>query len=235
MQGRRILLAGLRWRVGNGESIRVTEDPWIPQPHTFKTRSRHPDLPLTVADLIDFVTKVWRCDLISRVFDPTEARLITSMPISQWGCPDRLMWHFHKQGVYTVRSGYDLALYLKRNGELGVKGDGEGSRASDQTAVWKGIWRLRIPPKLRTFIWKACRNALAMRHHLIKRRCRNALVFTGNRIQPCDAVALLLKQVDEFNEVHATERTQLPQRGLPSGSGGLRVLCGLALLRVWSS
>lgn len=211
------------------------------------------------------------------------------------------MWHFHKQGVYTVRSGYDLALYLKRNGELGVKGDGEGSRASDQTAVWKGIWRLRIPPKLRTFIWKACRNALAVRHHLVQRRvpvdngcafcdhefetqehlffqcefaramwfasplqldvrtlgtgdflvcwrslitlyeprgrveevlqlaafvlwriwkCRNALVFTGTRTQPCDAVALLLKQVDEFNEVHATERTQLVQRGLPSGAGG---------------
>lgn len=66
MQGRRILLAGLRWRVGNGESIRVTEDPWIPKPHTFKTCSRHPDLPLTVADLVDSATKVWRCDLISQ-------------------------------------------------------------------------------------------------------------------------------------------------------------------------
>ncbi|CAB4277831.1 unnamed protein product [Prunus armeniaca] len=61
------------------------------------------------------------------------------MPLSRWGCPDRLMWHFHKQGVYTVRSGYGLALYLKRNGELGFKGDGEGSRQSNQAAVWKGI------------------------------------------------------------------------------------------------
>ncbi|CAB4283736.1 unnamed protein product [Prunus armeniaca] len=170
MQGRRILLAGLRWRVGNGESIQVSEDPWIPTPHTFKTSSRHPDLPLTVADLIDSELKIWRCDLISRLFYPNEARLITSMPISRWGCPDRLMWHFHKQGVYTVRSGYDLALYLKRNGELGVKGDGEGSRQSNQAAIWKGIWRLRIPPKIRTFVWKACRNALVVRHHLKKRR-----------------------------------------------------------------
>ncbi|CAL9012588.1 unnamed protein product, partial [Prunus brigantina] len=107
----------------------------------------------------------WRCDLISRLFPPNEARLITSLPISRWGCPDRLMWHFHKQGVYTVRSGYDLALYLKRNGELGVKGTGEGSRQSGQAAVWKGIWRLRIPPKLQTFLWKACRSALAVRHN----------------------------------------------------------------------
>ncbi|CAL8993020.1 unnamed protein product, partial [Prunus brigantina] len=139
LQGRRILVAGLRWRVGNGESIRVAEDPWLPQPYTFKTSSRHPDLPVIVADLIDPGLKTWRCELISRLFTPNEARLITSLPISRWGCPDRLMWHFHKQGVYTVRSGYDLALYLKRNGELGVKGTGEGSRQSAQAAVWKGI------------------------------------------------------------------------------------------------
>lgn len=61
-------------------------------------------------------------------------------------------------------------MYLKRNGELGVKGDGEGSGQSNKAAVWKGLWRLRIPPKLRIFVWKACRNALAVRHNLQKRR-----------------------------------------------------------------
>lgn len=87
MQGRHILLAGLLWRVGNGKRIRVTKDPWyggatyfIGMPYTFKTCSRHPDLPLT--DLIDSDLKVWRCDLITRLFDPQEARLITSMSIS---------------------------------------------------------------------------------------------------------------------------------------------------------
>ncbi|KAH0987176.1 hypothetical protein GBA52_014353 [Prunus armeniaca] len=44
-------------------------------------------------------------------------------------------------------------------------------------------------------------------------KCRNALVFTGVLVQPCDAVAVLLKQVDEFNEVHAVEQTQLQQQG----------------------
>ncbi|KAI5340961.1 hypothetical protein L3X38_020235 [Prunus dulcis] len=102
LQGRRILLAGLRWRVGNGERIRVTEDPWLPKPYTFKTSSRHPELPMIVAELIDSESKAWRCDLISQLFEPHEVRLITSMPISRWGCPDRLVWHFHKQGAYTV-------------------------------------------------------------------------------------------------------------------------------------
>ena len=33
--GRQILTRGLRWRVGNGELIRVA-DPWLPKPHSFK-------------------------------------------------------------------------------------------------------------------------------------------------------------------------------------------------------
>lgn len=52
MQGRHILEAGLRWRVGIGEQICVALDPWLPTPHTFKTRSKHPDLPPMVADMI---------------------------------------------------------------------------------------------------------------------------------------------------------------------------------------
>ncbi|CAB4314239.1 unnamed protein product [Prunus armeniaca] len=51
-------------------------------------------------------------------------------------------------------------------------------------------------------------------------KCRNALVFTGVLVQPCDAVALLLKQVDEFTEVQAAGQTQLQQRGVPPGSVG---------------
>ncbi|CAB4263591.1 unnamed protein product [Prunus armeniaca] len=81
MQSRQILEAGLRWRLGIGERSRVTLDPWLPTPHTFKTQSEHPHLPPMVADMIDADLKTWR-----------------------------------------VRSGYELALFLKRNGELGVKG-----------------------------------------------------------------------------------------------------------------
>lgn len=38
-----------------------------------------------------------------------------------------LIWHFTKPGDYTVKSGYELAVNLQRNGEIGGKGEGESS------------------------------------------------------------------------------------------------------------
>ncbi|KAI5346475.1 hypothetical protein L3X38_014354 [Prunus dulcis] len=52
-------------------------------------------------------------------------------------------------------------------------------------------------------------------------KCRNTLVFTGVRIQPCDAVALLLTQVDEFNVVNVATTVPAQQPGAPSDSVGV--------------
>ena len=40
-----LLKAGLRWRIGDGESVQIFEDRWIPRPHTFKTISTPLSLP----------------------------------------------------------------------------------------------------------------------------------------------------------------------------------------------
>ncbi|CAL9030288.1 unnamed protein product [Prunus brigantina] len=60
IQGRRVLEADLRWRIGNGESVRISEDGWLPKPYTFKVLSRHPDMPHRVVELIDLEIKYGR-------------------------------------------------------------------------------------------------------------------------------------------------------------------------------
>ncbi|CAN1797165.1 hypothetical protein LINPERHAP1_LOCUS21170, partial [Linum perenne] len=37
--------------------------------------------------------------------------------------------------------------------------------------LWKWLWQLDLPPKVRFFIWRACRNALPTRIGLNRRRC----------------------------------------------------------------
>ncbi|KAI5353735.1 hypothetical protein L3X38_006629 [Prunus dulcis] len=105
LQGRSVLVVGLRWRVGNGDNIRVTEDPWLPVPYTFITISHHADMPIYVKDLIDLVMKQWREVEVERLFMESEAKLINGLAISRWGCPDKLIWHFIKHGDFTVKSG----------------------------------------------------------------------------------------------------------------------------------
>ena len=38
--GRELLKEGLRWRIGDGESVQVFRDPWIPRPTLFRPISR---------------------------------------------------------------------------------------------------------------------------------------------------------------------------------------------------
>lgn len=169
VQGRRILEAGVRWRVGNGESIRILKDRWFPQPYSFQVQSRHPNMPVWVKDLIDSDTKCWRYNEVCQWFGREEAQVILKMPLSSRGCPDKPIWHFTKHGDYTVKSGYELAESLRRNGELARQGEGEGSNPQEQKRFWKGIWSLKVAPKIKSFLWRGCLNTLAVRDNLRKR------------------------------------------------------------------
>jgi hypothetical protein len=50
-----VLVDGLRWRVGNGESIRIWKDRWIDSPSTYRIISpvRHLEANATVNSLIN--------------------------------------------------------------------------------------------------------------------------------------------------------------------------------------
>ncbi|CAL2239591.1 unnamed protein product [Prunus armeniaca] len=169
LQGRKILEAGMRWRIGNGHQVRTCIDKWVPSPSSFKIYSRHPEIPILVQGLIDDQTKMWNRDLILRCFNSAEAQTILSLPLSRWGCDDRLVWHFTTHGGYSVHTGYEFALTLWKSGELGGKVEGECSYGNDRKKFWKSIWRLQVPPKIRAFVWRSCQNALAVKGNLRRR------------------------------------------------------------------
>ena len=168
----KVLRHGLRWRVEDGIYINIRNDPWFPKPTTFKVR------PLTnlhgsmVSDLIDPVTKSWKADLIMAGFNPDDVALILSIPVSRTGCRDRLVWHHSVNGDYMVRSGYGVAVNLMENGVLGRKERGSSSEKQKKNQVWNLIWKLKVPNKIKLFIWRCCNNALAVRHNLKQRHMR---------------------------------------------------------------
>uniref|UniRef100_A0A803P9M1 CCHC-type domain-containing protein n=1 Tax=Cannabis sativa TaxID=3483 RepID=A0A803P9M1_CANSA len=80
MWGKKVIVNGYRWRVGNGENVRVLEDPWLPRPVTFKIYDKPPlSENLFVADL-KLVDGSWDKDFIRAVFNMEDAELILSMP-----------------------------------------------------------------------------------------------------------------------------------------------------------
>ena len=100
--------------------------------------------------------------LIKEVFFPVDAEAIIRQPMGQQG-HDRWAWEPEKSGIYSVRSPYKL-LFKKQeeenqNHEPGASTDG----------LWKIIWNLEIPPKVKVFWWRVVHEFLLARHILWKR------------------------------------------------------------------
>ena len=75
---------------------------------------------------------------------------ILAIPISPNNVIDQLYWHLSKDGNYSVRTGY----------WLGMGNPSRPATPQHDDDVWKKIWKLHWPPKLKHFLWRACKNSL---------------------------------------------------------------------------
>nr|POF09816.1 hypothetical protein CFP56_67424 [Quercus suber] len=64
----------------------------------------------------------------------------------------------------TVKSGYRFLHEWQ-----GLDGF-RGQVSDDQKRFWKSIWRIKVPGKIKHFIWKACSNSLPTKENLLRRR-----------------------------------------------------------------
>ncbi|KAL5755309.1 hypothetical protein ACOSP7_023529 [Xanthoceras sorbifolium] len=60
---------------------------------------------------------------------------------------DTIQWHFSKDGLYSVHSGYHLA--------VGLVPSPSCLDDSSVVAWWKLLWQLRVPSKVKVFLWRA--------------------------------------------------------------------------------
>lgn len=107
--GKELLNKGLRWRVRNGVSIKVYNDKWIPALSLFKIMSPQ-QLPRStlVCDLFTS-SRQWNVHLLKQVFWDQEVEAIVQIPLLSLANHDRLIWHYERNGKYSVKSGYRLA------------------------------------------------------------------------------------------------------------------------------
>ncbi|KAK3224846.1 hypothetical protein Dsin_004708 [Dipteronia sinensis] len=162
--GRDIITAGYRWCIGDGSSVRVYDDQWIPWPSTFKVISPTSlGTMTTVADLKLF-SGAWNEELIRNSFLPDDASLILSIPCSSGNLSDKMIWHYDKLGSYSVKSGYYIGLSLGTNpSPLGL---------NQAESWWKFLWRLKVPAKVKLLLWRACHNWVPSNDNLARRGVR---------------------------------------------------------------
>lgn len=152
-----IMRRGIHWRIGDGKTVRVWSDPWLPcnenafiqtEPLPFSTD-------ITVNSLRDSNVHGWDRDILNDIFNKRDRNLILSVPLSNRDTVDSLFWRGEENGNYSVRSCYKM---MKEH--LGVT----------QQEKWTYVWKLNIPPKVKAFLWQACTHNLLSTDNLRRRR-----------------------------------------------------------------
>lgn len=157
-----MLHKGLRWRVGNGKQVPVYKSNWI-QNMDISREVKLPGLQPN-AMVADFINKEnqWREDMVVQHFSSEAGERILRTPLPRTPRKDILIWQFDKQGNYSVKSGYQVAVKLKS--------PGNPSCSDSSKTQWKVIWEADIPEKIKIFMWRAAQNMLPTAGNLWKRK-----------------------------------------------------------------
>ena len=166
LKGREVLWRGARWRVGNGEAIKIWEYPWLLSLEQLRVLSPAPEglQEATVDYLINPTNRSWDTELLAGIFAPIKAALIQKIPLSPIIIEDKLIWPHVPNEVYSVKSGYR---FLAK--EKGVSRDSPQTQ-TDSPSVWRRIWGLSVPNKVKNFLWRACKEALPVKSNLVRRK-----------------------------------------------------------------
>ena len=160
MATKEIVELGCRWLIGNGEHVDIWKDRWIPTPDSFKLVNPKVHLESNkLACLLDTTTGSWDVDKMRHSFLPHEAEVILGISIKPRLLNDSFIWAWTKNGRFSVKSAYKVAQkWLK---ERGTKADVGGTfDKSRMQSLWKMIWNLKCPNKIKKFMWRSCRNIL---------------------------------------------------------------------------
>jgi hypothetical protein len=182
-EAKKVLSAGMVWRVGTGANIQIWKDCWLQgapsatvlsPPHLLDTNA-------TVGSLILQDHMCWNVDLIDQIFLPWEAEIVKQIPLSYRKPDDLLIWRETKRGEFSVKSAYQL---LYQRSSVGA----ESSSTGAIKVLWDRVWSLRVQPKVRNFIWRACRNILATQTKLFEKKISSSFscLWCEEEPETCD-------------------------------------------------
>ncbi|KAK9991446.1 hypothetical protein SO802_026431 [Lithocarpus litseifolius] len=162
-----ILKAGCCWHVGEGSSIKVQADKWLPNHPTNKIlHSANEDVEdWLVSDLIDLEMHWWRRELITTIFHREDAEAICQIPLSHRRVADSIIWLHARSGGYSIKTGYHVARRVLKHEDWA-----ESSGRSDMQKVWQALWRLKVPNRIKIFGWRLCHGILPTWVNLARRR-----------------------------------------------------------------
>lgn len=154
-----LVVQGITCRIGNGQDVDILNCPWLPSVEDPFVRSNSAALVnQKVVSLFKTGERAWDTDLVLDVFETRDAELILSIPLSV-NDKDTWYWRHEKMGEFTVKSGYKIIQQAKVQ-----------TNTADNSGFWRQLWNLRIPNKVKSFLWRASTHCLPSKDMLRTKR-----------------------------------------------------------------
>ena len=144
--------------MGDGKFIYVWRDAWVRDLPSFRVSTTSAsDLDnLKVSDPLLDAGRGWDSELVHYIFENNDYRAICSIPLSKSQTSDSLMWHYSNNGLYTVKSCYKM-----------LTGSLHETESRLYVSSWKKLWKLFIPPKIISFLWRLCNSCIPISVRLL--------------------------------------------------------------------
>lgn len=141
--------------MGDGCNVDILNDPWLPDiENPYVITKSEALIEQKVSSLFDMNQDQWDMDVLAEMFEERDYMLIVSIPV-QRNEPDSWYWKKDKMEQYTVKNVYAMIQEKKHE-----------QHSSDSSSFWKQIWNLKIPPKVKNFVWGAASECLPTKYHL---------------------------------------------------------------------
>jgi hypothetical protein len=159
--GKDVLKQGLIKRIGAGGGTSVWNSNWIPRDGFLRpVTCLMDDPPQLVSDLIDVHNAAWDEEKLNQFFLPMDKELIKNIPLTTRRQADFWAWHYERSGVFSVRSAY-MMLVDTRERRTDWLDEREGSSSKKrEEKEWSAIWKVKVPSKIRVFLWRLARKSL---------------------------------------------------------------------------
>jgi hypothetical protein len=128
-------------------------------------------------------------------------------------------WHYDSKGLFSVKFAYKLAVQIRDN-KLNKDASSSSSGSLEQgNFKWHRIWQLKLPNKVKMFVWRLTHNSLPVRRNLARRGIQlDALCPLYCRLdEDCGHLFFKCKRIKECWRALESEHVRVMLEGCKSG------------------
>ena len=118
-----------------------------------------------MSELIDTTSNTWKPEGVRKLYQYPLGEEILKIPLpkTEEG-QDKILWSFSNSGDYQLEKAYE---HLHQ--EFMETNQHQNRNSDIPKEIWNLVWKLKLPIKINTFIWKLLHESIPINLKLIER------------------------------------------------------------------